>query len=85
MLLWKKDVDLEVIFYYNSCIHSRVRDNTSGIEWMLSKIYGSPEIERMSVFWDLLRSLGSSIDLPWLVYGDFNEILFQHEKRGGRL
>jgi len=31
-----------------------------------------------------LRSLHGSSSLPWLAFGDFNEILFHHEKEGGR-
>lgn len=39
-------------------------------------------------FWDLLRRLrqgqvGQNDNLPWIVYDDFNEILFSFEKRGG--
>jgi endonuclease/exonuclease/phosphatase family metal-dependent hydrolase len=27
--------------------------------------------------------LKSNIDMPWMVFGDFNEILYSHEKEGG--
>ncbi|XP_015579884.1 uncharacterized protein LOC8272290 [Ricinus communis] len=33
--------------------------------------------------WDLLRSLASINDSPWIVMGDFNDILNHREKRGG--
>lgn len=35
--------------------------------------------------WDLLRELSEGCDLPWLVLGDFNEIMFSHEKQGGQI
>ncbi|KAG8501002.1 hypothetical protein CXB51_003050 [Gossypium anomalum] len=33
--------------------------------------------------WDLLKSIGMDQSLPWLVCGDFNEILYSFEKVGG--
>ncbi|KAH6770453.1 hypothetical protein C2S52_015256 [Perilla frutescens var. hirtella] len=36
--------------------------------------------------WDLLRRLGNAmqaISIPWIVEGDFNEIMFDSEKQGG--
>lgn len=33
--------------------------------------------------WRLLSSLGNEFDLPWLVIGDFNEIMCASEKKGG--
>ncbi|XP_019173393.1 PREDICTED: uncharacterized protein LOC109168968 [Ipomoea nil] len=32
--------------------------------------------------WDFLRSLKGVSDLPWVVLGDFNDLLMQSEKRG---
>lgn len=85
VLLWKREIDLEVICYSDNCIHSRVRDTISRTEWMLFRIYGLPKVEQRKSFWDLIRSLGRGIELPWLVYRYFNEVLFHHEKKGGRL
>lgn len=33
--------------------------------------------------WETLRSLVSTPIKPWLMAGDFNEVLFSHEKQGG--
>nr|DAD45994.1 TPA_asm: hypothetical protein HUJ06_004224 [Nelumbo nucifera] len=34
--------------------------------------------------WNEIREIGSSITSPWMVVGDFNEILYPEEKQGGR-
>jgi len=44
-----------------------------------------PETGRKHETWDLLRTLHRKFSLPWLVAGDFNEILLSHEKLGGAL
>lgn len=35
--------------------------------------------------WDLLSCLKRGNNRPWLIAGDFNEILFTYEKKGGRI
>ena len=44
-----------------------------------------PETGRKHETWDLLQTLHRKFSLPWLVVGDFNEILLLHEKLGGAL
>lgn len=36
------------------------------------------------VSWELLRSLATKSNLPWCVIGDFSDMMFIDEKRGGR-
>lgn len=33
--------------------------------------------------WDLLKSLRGECQVPWVVDGDFNDIWYSFEKRGG--
>lgn len=47
-------------------------------------MYGEPGWNQKGMTWDALRSLRSSTNIPWLVLGDFNEILYNCEKEGGR-
>lgn len=54
-----------------------------GFGWCFTRVYGFPQTEDRHKTWTLLRDLYAQEDLPWLSAGDFNEILFHHEKEGG--
>ncbi|CAF2099110.1 unnamed protein product, partial [Brassica napus] len=41
----------------------------------ISFIYGAPAMENQAQFWEKLSQIGKNRDLPWLISGDFNEIL----------
>lgn len=53
--------------------------------WFLSAIYGPPHpIARIDLWESLPAILNSDDDAPHLMIGDFNDILSQAEKQGGR-
>ncbi|KAJ9548141.1 hypothetical protein OSB04_020684 [Centaurea solstitialis] len=58
-----------------------IYDNTYGT-WRFTGFYGFPERTRRRVSWNLLRSLAEQSNLPWVVMGDFNDLLSQEEKQG---
>lgn len=51
--------------------------------WRLTGFYGWAENNEKYKSWNLLRALQSDSNLPWLVVGDMNQILFEAEKEGG--
>ena len=51
-------------------------------QWCFTGIYGFAEATRKFETWSLIRSLHLTASLPWLCAGDFNEILWSHEKLG---
>ncbi|MBA0645890.1 hypothetical protein Goklo_013921, partial [Gossypium klotzschianum] len=53
--------------------------------WKFMDFYSLIEEARHCQSWDLLCRLSSRDPTPWLVIGDFNEIVFFHGKQGGRL
>lgn len=54
-------------------------------EWRYTGMYEESKTEEKDKTWDNMRHLKDHVTLPWLCSGDFNEILFQHEKEGGAL
>lgn len=52
--------------------------------FLLSSIYASPKFESRKLLWNDLHDFASTVNLPWIVIGDFNEVVCQSEEFGGR-
>ncbi|XP_024199277.1 uncharacterized protein LOC112202498 [Rosa chinensis] len=83
-LFWSDGIDVR--FRSKSHHHIDVevweRDG-SGIAWRLSGFYGHPTTSERHGTWTLLCELFVQSALPWIVVGDFNEVLHASEKDGG--
>lgn len=55
-----------------------------GRVWRFTGVYGEPRSDQKFLTWEMLRGLTSPADGPWICAGDFNEILYSHEKEGGK-
>ena len=80
-LFWKKSVHIEVISSSPNHIDTIVGSNPEA-QWRFIGIYGFAEAARKPETWSLIKSLHLTASLPWLCVGDFNEILWSHEKLG---
>ncbi|CAM8948837.1 unnamed protein product [Rhodiola kirilowii] len=81
-LLWREAVQVVLKSYSRNHIDVWVGDDDG---FRMTLFYGNPETGRRDESWDLLRSLKQGEHQPWLVLGDFNEILFSWEYMGRRL
>ncbi|KAM7276738.1 hypothetical protein ACFE04_018604 [Oxalis oulophora] len=77
---WTNCVNVEVLSY--SAEHIDVIVDSL---WRCTGFYGNPNTTLRINSWRLLAGLKGMYDLPWLVRGDFNEIVCSSEKMGGRL
>ena len=82
-LFWRKDVNLEIKSYSRHHIDAVVAEERSGFKWRLTGFYGHPETHQRKESWRYLDTLNLQFNLPWLCFGDFNEIISADEKRGG--
>lgn len=51
---------------------------------LLTFIYGSPVRDRRRFLWNNLINISSSVNIPWLLCGDFNDVMCAAEKWGVR-
>jgi hypothetical protein len=80
-MLWCKETKIKVQSVTKNFIDVIIEDE---IDWRFTGVYGEPSWNQKHITWDALRDLHGQFQLPWLALGDFNEILFNHEKEGGR-
>ncbi|GLT40592.1 hypothetical protein SLA2020_147110 [Shorea laevis] len=81
-MLWNSEVSLSLLSYSINHIDMEV-EGVGGCKWRLTGYYGCPDRNQRRRSWALLRELASRSHLPWLICGDFNDILRQDEKVGG--
>ncbi|MFQ6671653.1 hypothetical protein Gotur_036121 [Gossypium turneri] len=81
-LAWRGDISIRLQSYSKSHIDVFIEDVERGKNWRFIDFYGSPYSNKEES-WNLLRHLSNASELPWMVCGDFNEILYGAEKQGG--
>lgn len=61
-----------------------VKEDSVNEEWRFTGFYGSPYVSNKNASRNLSRTWGQDQNHHWLVSGDFNEIMYSFEKRGGQ-
>ncbi|KAH1047687.1 hypothetical protein J1N35_038471 [Gossypium stocksii] len=82
---WKQGLNVILKSFSKSHIDVEVENEDEMVVWRFTGFYGEPIEHERRKSWDLLRLLKQEDSKPWLVPGDFNEILFSFEKKGGRI
>lgn len=84
-LLWNNSLDVSILSTLAHHIDACIKQVNDVGEWRFCGIYGwSEEIDK-PLTWQLIQTLATSSNLLWCCVGDFNEILYLYEKRGGNL
>ncbi|CAA7019207.1 unnamed protein product [Microthlaspi erraticum] len=79
--LWKKEIELRILHQCDNFIDTEIR--FQGKTFMATFVYGAPDKENRKAVWDAIIEKTEGRDTPWLLTGDFNEILDNSEKVGG--
>ncbi|XP_052486336.1 uncharacterized protein LOC128041067 [Gossypium raimondii] len=83
-LAWREEVQIHLKSLSTSHIDVLVKGEGAHEDWRFTGFYGSPYSQNKNASWGLLKILGQEQEYPWLVSGDFNEIAYSFEKRGGQ-
>ncbi|XP_075668491.1 uncharacterized protein LOC142638352 [Castanea sativa] len=83
-LLWNSGmVEIIQLAKTEQEIHVVVKVCESNTCWVLSSIYASPRLAERKLLRKNLSSVAPIHSLPWLMLGDFNELLSSQDKFGG--
>lgn len=84
-VLWDStQVEISELASTEQEIHVLVKVLSSNISWHFSAIYASPRYAERNLLWKNLSTVAASHSLPWILAGDFNEVLTREDKLGGR-
>lgn len=76
-VLWKDKCNIDIVQSNSQYIHCCVNKS-----WFVTFIYGSLQHQPWMLLWNRLARLADNILGPWLVMGDFNNLLLPSEKVG---
>ncbi|KAA3469159.1 reverse transcriptase [Gossypium australe] len=75
-LAWRSNATITLQNFSKRHIDMIIEDSDDGKN-------GDIQAQDRDESWNLLKSLCSNEELPWIVCGDFNEIMYGFEKKGG--
>ncbi|KAK2642073.1 hypothetical protein Ddye_023836 [Dipteronia dyeriana] len=81
-IFWSDKVSVTLLSYSRFHINAQIGSHDLKV-WHLKGMYGNPEPDQRCHAWTLIPRLKDLSTLPWLCFGDFNEILFDTENSGG--
>ncbi|KAK6117615.1 hypothetical protein DH2020_048630 [Rehmannia glutinosa] len=76
-LLWTKDINVTLHGFSDRYIDvtTEIHDH----QFRFTGIYGEPNVALRRQHWNRMRDLSCSPKIPWIIGGDFNEVLTQNE------
>ncbi|KAI0516092.1 hypothetical protein KFK09_008764 [Dendrobium nobile] len=83
MVLWRKDLAKFSVIEASSQMILGMMNVTGKGRWVVASVYCSTDVQERMKLWDDLESHCAG-NLPMVVGGDFNCVLSQAEKRGGK-
>lgn len=81
-MLWREGVDVRFKSCSNTHIDVVVCEGDEAQPWQATGFYGHPDVGMRHISWSLLESFKRQCNMPWVVFGDFNEIIHSNEKLG---
>ncbi|XP_019167877.1 PREDICTED: uncharacterized protein LOC109163583 [Ipomoea nil] len=81
-MLWSNSINLQVTAYCDNFIDTTLSLDVGAPVWRFTGYYGYPDKARRRESWQMLRNLAAQSTMPWVVMGDYNDLMHQTEKRG---
>jgi hypothetical protein len=83
-LYWDNSIKLSIVSYSMHHIDTLIWDEDHHASWRGTFVYGEPKVQDRHNMWKLLERLKNCSYAPWLVIGDFNEVMWKFEHLSSR-
>ena len=80
-IFWNEEIKLEVLGYSEYHIDVSVEQMVE-TKTRITFVYGEAQTSERYKTWDMLHGIAGTSNEPWVVIGDFNEVLHAHEHDG---
>jgi hypothetical protein len=78
-LYWDENVEIKVLSEGPRYFDVLIREGPNGQWWRGTFVYGEPKASERHHMWRTLRRIAPNASEPWVMIGDFNETMWQHE------
>lgn len=82
--MWKEEINMECVYKSERIICCEVKDLFEGKNWRMVGCYGSPHFHLKRDFWSGLGEFLETFEVPWILFGDLNELVEASEKWGDK-
>ncbi|KAF7831916.1 ribonuclease H [Senna tora] len=79
VLAWSNVVTCSVLEVIKNWIHAE-STSLQGVPFTFTCVYGPPKVADRNVLWDFLQQKSLTIQMPWIIFGDFNQVSTASEK-----
>ncbi|XP_075108929.1 uncharacterized protein LOC142180761 [Nicotiana tabacum] len=81
-VLWKTNLSVNIVQVHEQFIHYKVSDSVIGYQIMLTVVYARNKLQERTSLWCDLQLVGGQVQIPWLISGDFNNVLTTDDRLG---
>ncbi|XP_058734312.1 uncharacterized protein LOC131606042 [Vicia villosa] len=85
-LMWLDTmVSVKVLQMGDQYIHAEVNSLDQKIKYTTTIVYAFNQLEKRKILWNTIENLGTNLRTPWIVMGDFNNVINSQGRIGGTL
>lgn len=82
-LLWNDQAKVNIIHFNERFITAKVHLLSMTKQFIFTCLYEEPKQEKRMLFWNYFAQIYSNITMPYIVLGDYNQILYPNDNNSG--